>query len=56
MAGEKILQDKRPLSHGMKSRLLSYVIRLAFEIIALPGAVRPTLSVALEGAISHNNA
>jgi hypothetical protein len=30
--------------------------RLAFEIISIRGAIRPTLSVALEGAISHNNA
>jgi hypothetical protein len=58
MVGEKILQDKRPRSHGKKSGPLSIprAIRLAFEIIAIRGAIWPTLSVALEGAISHNNA
>jgi hypothetical protein len=41
----------------MKSRPLSIprAIRLAFEIISIRGPIRPTLCVALEGAISHNN-
>jgi hypothetical protein len=58
MVGEKILQVKRPRSHGKKSRPLSIprAIRPAFEIISVRGAIQPTLSVALEGAISHNNA
>jgi hypothetical protein len=48
MVGEKILQDKRPRSHGMKSRPLSIprAIRLAFEIIATRGAIGSTLPVA----------
>ena len=50
-------ENKRPRSRGIKSRPLSIprAIRLAFEIISIRGPIRPTLCVALEGAISHNN-